>query len=141
MAPGCVTQRLLAVSLLAIVGCTTEEGGQSQVALPLATGQALPAENSNAIVVEISNGDFDHTLYEEQTGDCYLIVRTSGGPYLFYIDDLVDKRELPEQGETGIYFSVSAPGRHTIHAALSTPTNATASEATATLDVEPVGGR
>jgi hypothetical protein len=131
----------LVLPLLLTVACTTRSGAASDAAMPAIPGQALPAANSDAVIVQIEDGQFDQTMYEQQTGDMQMIVRTSGGPYLFYIDDLVDKRELPEQGLTTISYSVSAPGRHTMHVALSTPTTASAAEASATLDVRPVGGR
>src|SRR5262249_5286481 len=96
---------------------------------------------SMQVVVHIANGQFDESVYEQQTGNMRLVLRTEGGPYLFSIDDLVQPRELPESGSTVVQYSTSAPGRDRMHAALSTSTDATATEATATLDVRPVGGR
>jgi hypothetical protein len=135
---------LLVVTFTATVACTAgEEGAYSDAPVPYVGASPVVQidENMDALVIQISNGHFDRSLYEQQTGDMRLLVRTEGGPYLFSIDDLVDRRELPESGSTVILYSVSAPGRHTMHLALSTPTSATATEETATLDVRPVGGR
>jgi hypothetical protein len=125
------------------VGCTTRQGASSDVPGPLVTNEQsvqVDAENINAVVVHIANGQFDHNMYEQQTGNMRLVLSTEGGPYLFSIDGLVDPRELPASGSTVVQYSVSAPGQHTMHVALSTPTDATATEATATLDVRSVGG-
>src|SRR5215469_4445 len=137
---------LLGVALAASlgVGCTTRQGAYSDVPGPLVTGEQnvqVDDENINAVVVHIANGQFDESVYEQQTGNMRLVLRTEGGPYLFSIDDLVQPRELPESRSTVVQYSTSAPGRHTMHAALSTSTDATATGATATLDVRPVGGR
>jgi hypothetical protein len=134
---------LMGITMTATVACTTREGAYSDVPVPYVGASPVVQidENMDALVIQISNGHFDHSLYEQQTGDMRLLLRTEGGPYLFSIDGLVGPRELPESGVTVILYSASAPGRHVMHLALSTPTSATATEETATLDVRPVGGR
>ena len=138
-----LTTGLIVIMLGAGVACTTRQGAYSDAPVPYVGASPVVQvdENMDALVIQISNGHFDHSLYEQQTGDMRLLLRTEGGPYLFSIDELVGPRELPESGSTVILYSVSAPGRHTMHLALSTPTSATATEETATLDVRPVGGR
>lgn len=43
-----------------------------------------------------------------------VVLETRGGPYLFSIDGLVDRRELPDAGTTVVLVNVTAPGRYTI---------------------------
>lgn len=91
--------------------------------------------------MQIVDGHFDSDIYTQLPGATRMIVKTQGGPYLFSIDDLVDRREVPANGEDVVLYSVSAPGRHTMRADISTTTSATAAQATAILDVRPVGSR
>lgn len=134
---------LIAITMAATGACTTREGAYSEAPVPYVGASPVVQidENMDAVVIQVANGHFDRSLYEQQTGDMRLVLRTEGGPYLFSIDGLVGPRELPEMGTTVILYSASAPGRHIMHLALSTPTSATATEDTATLDVRPVGGR
>ena len=48
-----------------------------------------------------------------------MLVISTGGPYLFDIEKLVDRRELPEYGSTVINYDTSTPGDFTIRAYLS----------------------
>jgi hypothetical protein len=134
---------LLATLLVAGVGCTTRRGAESDAPLPLVSTSPVPQpdENIQALVVTIVDSRFDSDVYTQQTGATRMVVKTHGGPYLFSIDDLADRRELPASGTTEILYSISDPGRHTMRADLSTSTAAAATHATATLDVRPVGGR
>jgi hypothetical protein len=102
---------------------------------------AAPDKDLKDVPIQIANTAFERDIYEVQPGDVSLLIRTKGGPYLFRIDQLVDRRELPADSETRVLFNVTNPGRYTMHVALSTPTDASAQEATATLDVRPVGSR
>ena len=135
---------LLATLLLgATLGCTTRQAAVSDAPLPMVSTSPVPqpGENIEALMVQIVDGHFDNDVYTQQPGATWLIVKTEGGPYLFSIDGLVDRRELPANATTVILYSVSDPGRHTMRADLSTTTTVAAAQATATLDVRPVGGR
>jgi hypothetical protein len=129
--------------LLMTAGCTTRKSATSEEPPPIVTLSpgAVPDNNPQQIVIQVSNNQFERDIYECQPGDVTLVLRTSDGPYLFYVDRLVDRRELAANTETVVRFNVSDPGRYTMHLALSTPQSATATETTATLDVRPVGGR
>ncbi|MDQ6880968.1 MAG: hypothetical protein M3150_02625 [Pseudomonadota bacterium] len=136
---------VLAAIVLVRLGCTTREGATNARPLPLATidpQQPEPATDMQQIAIQISSdGRFDHDVDEAQSGDARLVLRTHGGPYLFSVDQLVDRRELPANRETAVVVRFTPPQRYTMHLALSTPATATATEATATLDVRPVGSR
>ena len=135
---------LLAALLLAVgLGCTTRQAAVSDAPLPMVSTSPVPQpkENIEALMVQIVDGHFDSDIYTQQPGATRLIVKTEGGPYLFSIDGLVDRRELPASGTTVILYSVSDPGRHTMRADVGTGSTAAATHATATLDVRPVGSR
>ncbi len=134
---------LAMASATTVGGCTTRKSATSDAPLPIVNVSPVPqpGENIEALVVQISNGHFEHDVYAQQPGATRLVLRTQGGPYLFSIDGLVDRRELAANAETVVLYSVTDPGRYTMHAALSTSADPTASEATATLDVRPIGGR
>lgn len=102
---------------------------------------AVPGQHLEDIIVQVTNSTLEHDIYETQPGDVSLVLRTHGGPYLFSIDQLVDRRELPANADTRILVNVSAPGRYTMRVALSTAADATTREATATLDLRAVGDR
>src|SRR5437667_12039250 len=91
---------LMIIILGASVACTTRQGAYSNAPVPYVGASPVVQvdENMDAVVIQISNGHFDHSLYEQQTGDMRLLLRTEGGPYLFSIDELVGPRELPESG-------------------------------------------
>jgi hypothetical protein len=126
-----------------LVGCTTESAPISDVQLPQVdnTPVAAPQQNDQTLRVTIVDGRFASTLYEEQAGATQLLVISVGGPYLFQIDNLVDRRELPADGGTDINFDASAPGQYTMHACTSTPTGPGPEVANAVLDIQMVGGR
>jgi hypothetical protein len=129
--------------MLMFVGCTTESAPISDVQLPQVdnTPIAVPQQNDQTLRVTIIDGHFASTLYEEQAGATQLLVISVGGPYLFQIDNLVDRRELPADGGTAITYDVSAPGQYTMHAYTSTPSGPSPEVASAVLDVQTVGGR
>jgi hypothetical protein len=129
--------------LVLCAGCTTRSQPISDVPLPqvAATPVAEPLQDTQTLRVTIANGHFASTIYEEQAGATQLLVISVGGPYLFEIDNLVGKRELPADGGTVINFDTSAPGRYTMHVYTSTPTGPGPEVATAVLDVQTVGGR
>jgi hypothetical protein len=129
--------------LLLFVGCTTESAPISDVQLPQVnqTPVAAPQQNDQTLRVTIIDGHFASTLYAEQPGATQLLVISVGGPYLFQIDNLVDRRELPADGGTAINYDVSAPGQYTMHAYTSTATGPGPEIANAVLDVQTVGGR
>ena len=129
--------------MLMFVGCTTESAPISDVQLPQVdnTPIAVPQQNDQTLRVTIIDGHFASTLYEEQAGATQLLVISVGGPYLFQIDNLVDRRELPADGGTAITYDVSAPGQYTMHAYTSTPSGSSPEVASAVLDVQTVGGR
>jgi hypothetical protein len=125
------------------VGCTTESAPISDVQLPQVdnTPVAVPQQNDQTLRVTIIDGHFASTLYEEQAGATQLLVISVGGPYLFQIDNLVDRRELPADGGTAINYDVSAPGHYTMHAYSTTAQAPGPEVASAVLDVQTVGGR
>jgi hypothetical protein len=135
---------LLVVTLMLVfVGCTKESAPISDVQLPQVdnTPIAVPLQNDQTLRVTIIDGHFASTLYDEQAGVTRLLVISVGGPYLFQIDNLVDRRELPADGGTDINFDASAPGQYTMHAYTSTPTGPGPEVASAVLDIQTVGGR
>jgi hypothetical protein len=129
--------------MLMFVGCTTESAPISDVQLPQVnnTPVAAPQQDDQTLRVTIVDGHFASTLYKEQAGATQLLVISVGGPYLFQVDNLVDRRELPADGGTIINYEVSAPGQYTMHAYTSTPTGPGPDVASAVLDVQTVGGR
>jgi len=129
--------------MLMFVGCTTESAPISDVQLPQVdnTPIAVPQQSDQTLRVTIIDGHFASTLYEEQARATQLLVISVGGPYLFQIDNLVDRRELPADGGTAITYDVSAPGQYTMHAYTSTATGPSPEVASAVLDVQTVGGR
>jgi hypothetical protein len=131
------------VLLVLLAGCTTTNVPISNAQLPLgsATPDALPQQNDQTLRVTIINGKFNSTIYQEQSGATQMLVISTGGPYLFSIDGLVDRRELPENGDSVINYDTSTPGQFMMRASLSTPQGTTSEVATATLDIAPVGGR
>jgi len=71
-----------------------------------------------------------------------LVISAGGpGPYLFSIERLVDRRELPQNRDTVINYDTSTPGQFTMRAYLSTPDGTSSEVVTAVLDIAPVGGR
>jgi hypothetical protein len=136
---------VLAASLmLALLGaCTTTNIPISTEQLPEvnATPVAAPQQNDQVLRDTILNGKFSSNSYEEQSGATQMLVISTGGPYLFEIDHLVDRRELVPDEATVINYDTSAPGEYTMHAYLSTPEGTSSEAATATLYITPVGGR
>jgi hypothetical protein len=129
--------------MLMFVSCTTESAPISDVQLPQVdnTPVAAPQQSDQTLRVTIVDGHFASTLYEEQAGATQLLVISVGGPYLFQIDNLVDRHELPADGGTAISYDASAPGQYTMRAYTSTPTGPSPEVASAVLDVQTVGGR
>ncbi len=129
--------------MLALSACT-------KFGIPISSGDvpvlndtpvAAPQQNDQVLRIAILNGRFSSNVYEEQSGATQMIVLSTGGPYLFAIDRLVDRRELAADGATVIECDTSAPGEYTMHAYLSTPTGTGAEVATATLYITEVGSR
>ena len=133
----------IAAFMVLCLGCTTRSQPISDVQLPLVDTPSIaaPQQNDQTLRVTIADGHFASTVYAEQAGATQLLVISTGGPYLFEIDKLVGRRELPENGGTVINFDTSAPGRYTMHAYTSTPTGPGPEVASAVLDVQTVGGR
>jgi hypothetical protein len=129
--------------MLMLVGCTAESAPISDVQLPQVNNApvAAPQQDDQTLRVTIVDGHFASNIYDESPGVTQLVVISVGGPYLFQIDNLVDRRELPSDGATVIKYDVSGPGQYTMHAYTSTPTGPGPEAASAELDVEPVGGR
>ena len=118
--------------------------------IPISTGQlpevndtpvAGPQQNDQVLRITILNGKFSSNSYEEQSGATQMLVISTGGPYLFEIDRLVDRRELAQDGATVINYDTSTPGQYTMHAYLSTPEGTSPEGATAVLYITPPGGR
>jgi len=126
-----------------LVGCTTESAPVSGVQLPQVenTPLAPPQQNDQTLRVTIIDGQFASTIYAEQPGATQLLVISAGGPYLFQIDNLVGRRELPADGQTVINYDVSAPGQYMMRAYTSTPTGPSPEIANAVLEIQTVGGR
>jgi hypothetical protein len=131
---------IVAALTLGMAGCTSTDGpvGGVQVPFVSATPVAAPQQDDQQLRVSIVNGKFDASIYSEQSGETQMLVSTAGGPYLFEISGLVDRRELPESGSTLINYETSAPGYYTIRAYLSTP-EGPASTDTAVLQITSVG--
>lgn len=135
-------RRLVTILLaLAVAGGTVACGGDTKTAresegiantTPRAINE-LPQEIQRLAVV-IADGKFDHDRYAMQPGAMRLLVTTRGGPYTFMIDPLVTPRELPANATTEIGFTAPEPGDYTMK--LTGP-----AEATATLNVRPIGSR
>jgi hypothetical protein len=70
----------------------------------------------------------------------HLLLITRGGPYLFGIDRLVNRRALPADTSTVIPYDLSSPGQSTMRACRSTTAGASPDLASAVLDVRTVGG-
>lgn len=136
---------VLALSLvLALAGACTRTNipiSTEQLTDVNATPVAPPQQNDQVLRVTILNGKFSSNSYEEQSGATQMLVISTGGPYLFEIDRLVDRRELAPDGATVINYDTSAPGEYTMRAYLSTPEGTSAEATTATLYITPVGGR
>jgi len=105
------------------------------------TPVAAPQQDDQMLRVTVIDGHFASTVYDEQAGATQLLVISVGGPYLFQVDNLVDRRELPADGGTVIQYDASTPGEYTMHAYTSTPTGPGPQVANAVLDVQTVGGR
>jgi hypothetical protein len=129
--------------MLMLVGCTAESAPISDAQLPQvnSTPVAVPQQDNQTLRVTILDGHFASNIYAEQAGATQLLVISVGGPYLFQIDNLVDRRELPVDGETVVSYDVSAPGQYTMRAYTSTSTAPSPEVASAVLDVRTVGGR
>ena len=131
---------VILVGLLA--GCTRTGSPIAQPQLPLG-GNApadAPQQNDQVLRVTILNGKFDAGTYAEQSGATQLLVIATDGPYLFEIDRLVDRRELPAFGSTVVNYDTSTPGTYTMRAYLSTSDGTSAVADTAVLGIDPVGG-
>jgi hypothetical protein len=126
-----------------VVGCTTRAGTISDEGLPMVTETplAVPQQNDQTLRVTIRDGRFASTIYQEQTGATRLLVITEGGPYLFEIDNLVNRREVAANARTVIDYDISTPGLYTMRAYRSTATGTSPDFASALLDVGTVGGR
>jgi guanyl-specific ribonuclease Sa len=140
-----MTLRLLltAAWLALLVGCTARDGTISGVVPPIvsATPSALPQQTDQTLRVTIYDGQFVSTIYQEQAGATQLLLIAQGGPYLFEIDGLVNRRELAADTSTAIWYDVSSPGQYTMRAYSSTAAGASPDFASAVLDVRTVGGR
>ena len=149
-------RRLISPSLLApvggavllLTGCTTTNPPISGAQVPISGAQVpisnetpgtVPQQNEQLLRVTIMSGKFGSTVYSEQQGATRMLVITTGGPYLFEIDRLVDRREIPENGGTTINYDASTPGDYTIRAYLSTPDGTSPVADTATLRITAVG--
>jgi hypothetical protein len=143
--PTLTSLRLASVAALLVLlaGCTTTNVPISNVQLPLGsdTPVALPQQNDQTLRATILDGKFDSTIYQEQSGATQMLVISTGGPYLFSIDRLVNRRELPPNGAVVINYDTSSPGQFTMRAYLSTPDGTGSEVATAVLDIAPPGGR
>ena len=129
--------------MLALSACTKINTPISRGDVPVVGDPpvAAPQQNDQVLRVTILDGSFSSNVYEEQSGATQMIVISTGGPYLFAIDRLVDRRELAAEGATVIDYDTSAPGQYTMHAYRSTPSGPSAEVAIATLYITPVGGR
>jgi hypothetical protein len=134
---------LTAALMLLLAACTARQGTVSDAGLPIVseTPVAVPQQNDQTLRVTIENGRFASTIYQEQTGATQLLVITLGGPYLFEIDNLVDRRELAANSRTVIDYDTSAPGQYTMRAYTSTSAGTSPDYAIAVLDVRTAGGR
>jgi hypothetical protein len=132
-----------AIVVVVLAGCTRTGAPISDADLPFVsqTPVSAPQQNEQTLRVVILNGKFSSDVYREQSGATFMIVISTGGPYLFEIDNLVDRRELPPDGATVINYDTSAPGTFTMRAYLSTPQGTSPEAATAVLDIAPVGSR
>ena len=135
--------RLLSiVCLLGVVtACTTTQPPIVREQLPIGsdTPVAAPQQNDQVLRVTILNGKFDSSIYSEQAGATQMLVISTEGPYLFEIDRLVDRRELPEYGGTVINYDATRPGEFTMRAYLSNTDGTSSVADTAVLRITPVG--
>ena len=143
--PRLTSLRLVSTAALFVVvmGCTRTNVPISGAQLPFVsdTPVAVPQQNDQTLRVTILNGKFNSNIYQEQSGATQMLVISIGGPYVFEIDKLVDRRELPPNGATVIDYDTSTPGQYAIRAYLSTPEGTGSDVASAVLDIAPVGGR
>jgi hypothetical protein len=124
-----------------LAGCSLVNPPTTRVQLPLAGDPRVPVPQQNDQVMRVTllNGKFDATQYSEQTGATQMIVIATDGPYLFEIDNLVDRRELPAYGGTVINFDTGKTGYYTMRAYRSTSDGTSSVADTATLRIAPVG--
>lgn len=138
--PWSTSLRLASVVLVVLLaGCTQVDPPAVQAQLPLG-GDApadAPQQNDQVMRVTLLDGKFDASLYEEQPGATQLLVISTGGPYLFEIDNLVDLRELPAYGGTVINVDASRPGDYMIRAYLSSSNGTSSAADTAVLRIVP----
>lgn len=125
-----------------IAACARTNPPISQAQLPLG-GEApiaLPSQqNDQALRVTLQDGRLDSSVYSEQSGATQMIVISTDGPYVFQIDRLVERREIPAFGSAVIHMDTSAPGDFTIHAYRSSSDGSSSLADTAVLRVTPVG--
>lgn len=126
---------ILVVGLLLACGDETENAREAEGKLPVTPGaiNELPTDTQR-LPVTIVNGAFDAERYAAQPGAIRLNVTTVGGPYTLSIGDLVPATELPANATTEVEFTAPEPGEHPMR--LTGP-----AEATALLNIRPVGGR
>jgi len=136
--------RLISITALMtlVVGCTTRTEPISQAGLPMVTNTpvAAPQQVDQTLRVTIVDGRFAASTYEELPGATQMLVITSGGPYVFEIDQLVAQREIAADAQTVINYDVSAPGQYTMRVYRSTPTGTSPDFASAILEIRTVGG-
>jgi hypothetical protein len=134
---------LVAVFVVVLGGCNKINPPTSTEQLPVVneTPVAAPQQNDQVLRVTILNGKFSSNAYEVQSGATQMLIISTGGPYLFEIEKLVQRSELAADGATVINMDTSAPGQYTMRAYLSTSDGTSAEVATATLYITPVGGR
>ena len=136
--------RLISITALMtlVVGCTTRTEPISQAGLPMVTNTpvAAPQQVDQTLRVTIVDGRFAASTYEELPGATQMLVITSGGPYVFEIDQLVAQREIAADAQTVINYDVSAPGQYTMRVYRSTPTGTSPDFTSAILEIRTVGG-
>ena len=127
--------------VLLTAACTSTNPPIVRDQLPLGsnTPVAPPQQNDQVLRVTILNGKFDASTYSEQPGATQMLVISVDGPYVFEIDNLVDRRELPDYGGTVINYDTSRPGTFTMRAYLSTSDGTNPVADTATLRITPPG--
>jgi hypothetical protein len=125
-----------------IVGCTTRSEPISQAGLPMVTNTpvAAPQQIDQTLRVTIQDGRFASSTYEELPGATQMLLITTGGPYVFEIDNLLPKREIAADTQTVITYDLSAPGQYTMRAYRGTATATSPDFASAVLEVRTVGG-
>lgn len=136
----------LTVFLTFGAGCTERQGVTGAGPLPVAgTAYPKPAGSDVAVAksppediqelrVGVAYGRFDSDRYSAQSRPTRIIITTQGGPYTLSIEGVSQPQPLAANTTTEVSLTLPNPGDYTMRLS-------GAAEATAVLNVRPVGGR